>query len=227
MIITIDGPTASGKSTIGRLVAQRLGFYYVNSGLFYRALAYLLLDQKGYSQDALVAPDMKDVQELLDTTHFRYHYDADLKEQILFDKEDITSYLHDDRISQAASIVSTYPPVRDEINAFIRRLSQNHNLIVDGRDAGTVIFPHADMKFFLTASLDTRVARLLRTEERLGNTHTSAQALEMITQRDQRDKEREVAPLVIPDDARVVDNSDMSRDQTLGTILELIRKNMR
>jgi len=223
MIITIDGPVASGKSTTGRALAKKLGFYYVYSGAFYRALAYLLINTKGYTQDQLAHPRIEDVVECLDPKRFRYAYDSDLQEQLYYDDTNITQFLKTNQIDQGASIVSTDPKVRDEINNMGRSLAHTHDLMVDGRDAGTVIFPDADVKFFLTASLDVRARRWAAAQEKLGNRYTHEQALVMIGERDTRDRERAIAPLRVPDDAIVVDNSDMDTTQTLAQMIEFIK----
>ena len=113
MIITIDGPTASGKSTVGRLVAKKLGYYYLYTGLLYRALAYLLLKDHGYTLDTIADSDLNIVDELIDPKRLVYRYDADDRERIFFDSSDITSHLKGDRIGQGASIVSTNSEIRE------------------------------------------------------------------------------------------------------------------
>ncbi len=226
MIITIDGPVASGKSTIGRALAKVLGYYYVNSGALYRALAYLLISKKNYSIEKLESPDIIDIQECVDPDRFKYHYDPIYKESITFDGVDITAYLGTSEIGNGASILSTNLAVREEINNYMRALSRSCNLVVDGRDAGTVVFPGADMKFFLTATLAMRMKRWLKAQAAIGNHYTSGQAMEMILERDKRDRERKVAPLIIPEDAIIVDNSQMTRAQTLSYILMLLKSKL-
>lgn len=220
--ITIDGPVASGKSTIGRMLAKKLGYYYIYSGALYRALAYLLMQTKGYTTAQLHHPKMSDVLECLDPQKLIYRYDVDSQERVFFDGTDITPYLKESAIDQGASIVSTDPHVRDEINKLIRLIAEKFDVVVDGRDAGTVIFPHASAKFYLTASLDVRARRWQGAQKKLGNMFTHEQALQLLGERDQRDQSRKVAPLMIPDDAIVIDNSELDAEQTLGKILHYI-----
>lgn len=218
MIITIDGPTASGKSTIGRALAKSLGYYYVNSGLLYRALAYLLMTNKKYTLKGLLLVHMPDVREYMDPARFLYTYDPIDQESISFDGAHISAYLRSSEVGNGASIVSTHLEVREQINHYMRTLSESYDLVVDGRDAGTVVFPQADMKFFLTAILAVRIKRWIKVQADLGNFYTYQQAMEMILERDKRDRERNVAPLTIPDDAIIIDNSNMTRAQTLSSL---------
>lgn len=222
-IITIDGPVASGKSTISRMLAKKLGYYYLYSGALYRALAYLLITTKNYTQEQLHNPDMFDVQACLDAKRLVYHYDAQSQEHIFFDSHDITPYLKSSAIDQGASVVSAYPPVRDEINALLRTIATQFDVVVDGRDAGTIIFPEAFPKFYLTASLAVRAARWREAQKKMGNVFTIEQAEQQLTVRDTRDKERAVAPLIVPEDAIIVDNSHLNAEQTLQKMLRYIK----
>lgn len=221
--ITIDGPVASGKSTISRMLAKKLGYYYIYSGALYRALAYVLIHNKGYTHEQLHHPEMSDVLECLNPLRLIYTYDAQSQERVFFDGIDITSHLKDSSIDQGASIVSTDPQVRDEINKLIRLIAQKFDVVVDGRDAGTVIFPDATKKFYLTAELDVRARRWQEAQRKLGNAYTHAQALQQLNERDKRDKERKIAPLVIPDEAILIDNSELDAEQTLAEIVNYIK----
>lgn len=227
MIITIDGPTASGKSSIGRALAKHLDYYYVNSGLFYRAVAYLLITKKGYELEGVAHARLEDVQECLDPKRFRYEYHPATKEHVFFDGVEITPFLKDSVIDQGASMCSTDIRVREEINTFMRHLGEQSNLVLDGRDAGTVVFPRAEIKFFLTATLAVRARRWIIAQLKLGHAYTPAQAIILISERDDRDRTREVAPLRIPDDAFIIDNSKMTRAQTLSYMLLLIKQKLK
>jgi len=220
--ITIDGPVASGKSTMGRMLAKKLGYYYIYSGALYRALAYLLMHSKGYTPAQLHHPEMSDVLASLAPDKFIYSYDVESQERVFFDGTDITPYLKESVIDQGASIVSTDSAVRDEINKLIRLIAEKFDVVVDGRDAGTVIFPHASAKFYLTASLDVRARRWQGAQKKLGNTYTHEQSLQLLGERDKRDQGRKVAPLMIPDDAIVIDNSELDAEQTLAEIMRNI-----
>ena len=220
MIITIDGPTASGKSTAGRLLAKELNYYYLYTGLLYRALAYLLMNEQGYTLETIAHPDMNVVDQIL--KQLIYRYDASNRERIFFDKKDITPYLKGDRVGQAASIVSTNPEVRDRLNILQRAIADDHDVVIDGRDSGSVVFPKADVKFFLTASEDVRALRWKAQQEKRGENVTLQEAQEFVKSRDHRDTTRKTAPLTIPQGAQVIDNSNMSIGETLAKIKNVL-----
>lgn len=221
MIITIDGPTASGKSTIARLLAEKLDFYYINTGLLYRALAYLLMQQKKYTYDMLACPKPEDIEAIIDLQCLVYTYSDG--PHISFDNEDITSFLKDVSLDKAASIVSTVPFVREMLLKFQRDIAKRHNVVAEGRDTGSVVFPHADHKFYLKAKLTVRAQRWLQMQQLRGNILTLEEAIKTISERDERDSKRTIAPLTIPQGAIVLDNSDMSQEETLQTFLKIIR----
>lgn len=218
MIITIDGPTASGKSTVGRLLAKKLNSYYLYTGLLYRAVAYLLMKDHSYTLETIAQPDMKIIDQLLDTKRFVYHYDPTDRERIVFDGVDITPYLRGDMIGQGASIVSTNPEVRERLDCLQRKIANDYDVVIDGRDSGSVVFPHADHKFFLTASEDERAARWKKQQEKQGEAVTLESAKTFISTRDQRDSMRKIAPLTIPIGAQTIDATHMSIAQVLEKI---------
>jgi cytidylate kinase len=221
MIITIDGPTASGKSTLARAVAQKLGFYYVYSGLLFRALAYILMRDKGYTLASIAHPHAADVDYALDPAFFSYSY-SDGKEHILFHEENITSLLKTNDIDAAASIISTDPSVRQCILEVQRAVAREHSVVADGRDAGSVVFPHAEYKFFVTASLSERARRWILDQAKQGRTFTPEQAQEQLEERDHRDSTRVHAPLIIPAGAQIIDTTTLSKDEALAAIINQI-----
>ncbi len=224
MIITIDGPTASGKSTTATLLAQKLGMNHLNSGLLYRALAYLLLNKKQYGLTDLYEPLARDVSFFLDPERFLVSFGKDNKMSILYAQEDITPFLKDEIIDSAASMVSTNAVVRQKITDLQRVLAQEKDIVLDGRDAGSNVFPHADVKFYVTASEPIRAVRWQQAMAKKGINFSLLEAIENIKERDSRDQNRKIAPLQIPDDAIVIDNSDDSIEQTLLEILECLKK---
>lgn len=210
MIITIDGPVASGKSTIGKLLAQKMGAYYLYTGLLYRALAYLLMHHDGYTLTTIGNPDLMKVQRLLEPHRFIYQYDAQTGERIFFDGHDITALMKDALIDQAASIMSAHPLVRKALNVLQRAIADKRRIVIDGRDAGSVVFAHASYKFFLTADEKERARRWQAQQTNKGLTVSLDQALHEIHSRDQRDAQRTHAPLIIPHGAQVIDTTGMS-----------------
>ena len=222
MIITIDGPTASGKSTVSRILADRLSYYYICSGLIYRAIAYVLVNKYGYSPDTLMAVRTEDIAQCADTQRLQYNYDGLSQERIFFDQEDITVFLKDKFVDQITSLVSVNKHVRTAVTAIQRAIADNHNIVIDGRDVGSVVFPHAQIKFFITASVAVRAERWRKDQERYDNHLSLDEAVALITQRDERDRNRAIAPLVVPQGAIVIDTSDLSKEETIEKIVEYV-----
>lgn len=220
MIITIDGPCASGKSSVARVLAKKLGFHYLQTGLFYRAAAYVALAR----HPEVNRHDFKQVAELFTQLS---HDDLAAIEVIEYrcnEQEvevwcgglDITGFLHEVSIGQAASVISVQKIVRDRLLRAQRDVAGRHDIVADGRDCGSIVFPHAHHKFYLTARVDVRAVRLLHDPERKAQDMTLAQAIADIEQRDERDMNRAVAPLVIPNGATIIDSSDLTFDQTVA-----------
>ncbi len=219
MIITIDGPIASGKSTIARLLAKHFNYYYIYSGILYRALAYLLINEAGYTENMLRDPKREDIVRYLDPKFFQYVYDDQFQERVFFDKEDITPRLKSSFIDKMTSILSVNKQVRDALMQVQRKLAQQHSVVVDGRDAGSIVFPHADFKFFLTASVSVRATRWKNQQAKIGCLFSREQASKIISERDNRDATRAIAPMIIPDRAIIVDNSDLNVQETLQKMI--------
>ena len=225
MIITIDGPVASGKSTIGRMLADKLEYYYLNSGLLYRALGYVLITFRGYSIETLNQIAQKDIDYCLDVTRFSYRYDAQQNESLFFDGNNITSYLKDRIIDKAASIISSNEHVRDAITQIQHRIAAHSNIVADGRDVGSIVFPQAEYKFFITASVQVRAERWQKDQQKkYGNYFSLSEAVAAITDRDDRDKMRIIAPLIVPVGAIVIDTSELSLKQVLEKMMHYIKK---
>ncbi len=222
MIITIDGPVASGKSTVSRILAQQLGYYYLCSGLLYRALAYLLVNKYGYTIETVVNLSIEDINACFDARFFVYHYDKTGEEHIFFDAQDITPYLKDTFIDKISSIISVNKEVRSAVTAIQRTIAAHHDIVTDGRDVGSVVFPHAEFKFFVTASVAVRANRWRKDQEKYGNFLSSEQAVVSITDRDNRDKYRDIAPLIVPQDAIVIDTTELTIQQTVELIMRYI-----
>jgi cytidylate kinase len=208
VVITIDGPVASGKSTIAQALAKHLGFYYLYTGLLYRAVAYI--------QD-----QFKDLHGLNVIKDITYEYRGS-KPHILYKSNDITHFLYDASLDQKSSIVSADPDVRAALLPIQHAVASKYNILADGRDCGTVVFPDATVKIFLTADLETRSWRLFNDNKRTYAGMTFEEVHAALVERDNRDQSRPVAPLRIPDNALIIDNSRMTREQTIETFLKLI-----
>lgn len=222
MIITIDGPSASGKSTVAHVLAKELGYYCLYSGLLFRAVAYLLVNHELYTEDMLKNPQPEHIQKYLDPARFTYQYDTSGKAIIVFDGQDITPYLKDSNIDQSASILSTNKQVRDILLRVQQRIGKKYHLVVEGRDSGSVVFPYAEYKFFLTASPEERACRWQKMQEERGIKYTLEEAMQELEKRDTRDANREIAPLRVPEEAIIIDSTDLDIRQVVRKMVSYI-----
>ncbi|MFH1831668.1 MAG: (d)CMP kinase [bacterium] len=227
MVITIDGPAASGKSTVAQILARELGSYYLNTGLLYRAVAYIIArrheNPDGSGCDCCMGDIKIEAQDLDFIGRIMYEY-RDGKPYVMYKKEDITQHLYDAQIGDLASVISATALVRNALLPLQRDIAQKYDIVADGRDCGTVIFPDARFKFYLTASLDVRASRLLAGVRYNGVNASLDDIKQDLEIRDHRDTHREVAPLKKPDNAIFVDNSDMTIEETVAYFLRIIRE---
>ncbi|MEX0671859.1 MAG: (d)CMP kinase [Candidatus Babeliales bacterium] len=224
MIITIDGPAASGKSTVARELARRLGYHHLSTGLLYRGLAYLLITMSDYNEVTIAQPSEEEVIDFLDPEKFSYFEDVDSLGHVSWDGKDITHYLKTPEIDTAASLLSSNPMVREYLLEYQRWFGDTYDMVADGRDLGSVVYPNADVKFFLTAQPEERARRWLADQVKKGNALSLQQALTAVNERDSRDRERAVCPLIQPADAIIVDNTDLAPQQTLDAMMAIIQQ---
>ncbi len=208
MIITIDGPVASGKTTLARALAHEFGCFYINSGFLYRALAYVLL-HAGFSPEQLAHFSYEQIIQYVDLDQLIYTYTKN-REHVQYQNQDLTPYLKDAQIDRASSIIATNPTARDIVLKKVRTLADHQSVVIDGRDAGSVIFPNAELKIFLTARPEIRAQRWLQVQHTFNHEPSLKQAIQEIQQRDERDRTRNAAPLRVPEHAVVIDSSDAS-----------------
>lgn len=222
MIITLDGPAGSGKSTLAQAIAQHLGIYYINSGFIYRGFALGALNQ-GIALDDLLKMPTALLHEIMG--QLCYYYDPIHKQVTIFiNGIDHTKSLKKPQIDQAASILSMNMEVRYLIIDYIRVLAQRYACSIDGRDCGSVMFPQATCKFYITAALTVRAQRWLIDQAKKGTHYSLEQACDLLQERDERDSQRLNAPLVIPEHAYIVDTSELTADQTVTLLLDYIQK---
>ena len=216
--IAIDGPAGAGKSTIAKRLAKELGYYYVDTGAIYRTVAYFL-DLLGVSPK-----DVDGVERYIDELTVSIEYDEDGLQHMIMNGMDVTQDIRTQDISQKASLVSAHVVVREVLLDMQREVARHHNVIMDGRDIGTVVLPEADVKIFLTASAEVRAQR--RTDELLskGQKANFEQILKEIKQRDYQDTHREIAPLKMARDSVKVDTSELNIDEVVATIREIAGK---
>ena len=212
MIVTFDGPSASGKSSLAKNVAKKLGYYYLNSGMLYRGLAFCLLHRMNLTEEVLDT-----YQDFLPCLmRLCYCYDVKTGDMtVLLDNENITLFLKTAEIDKASSALGNNKQARMALMDFERILVQQYdNFSVDGRDCGSLVFPQAECKFYITADLCVRAKRWQSDQGKQGNIVSFEQAVAAEQQRDKNDSEREYAPLVIPEGAIVIDTSYLTLEQT-------------
>jgi cytidylate kinase len=217
LIIAIDGPVGSGKSTVARRVAEMLGYAHLDSGAMYRAVGLKAL-RHGVPLDS---------PERLAALAGAARIDLvprDGKLLVLLDGEDITDAIRAPEVSRAASVVAVVPGVRHPMVAEQRRAGEQGGVVMEGRDIGSVVFPHADLKIFLDASPEVRASRRQRELEEKGEPMEFERVLEEVHERDRRDRGREMSPLVRATDAVVVDNSAMDAEETARVIVLLAKE---
>lgn len=220
MIITIDGPVASGKSSIARNLAIKKGYYYLNSGFLYRAIAYILLNNFKYSSLDLSHPKIDHLDEIFFSLKYEF---TNGKTFIWYNGEDLSLFLKSPEIDDAASRVSQVGLVRNLLLPLQKSLAENYNLVVEGRDIGSVVFPEADYKFFLTADILVRSFRWRMDQLRKNIKVSPEEALSYVSNRDRRDIERDIDPLVVPKDAIIIDSSTRSIDEVVEALCEIIK----
>lgn len=216
MIIAIDGPSGAGKSTLAKKLAANLGFIYLDTGAMYRALALKIL-----RQGVDLADDQK-LAELVNSTSVDLQCDrAELK--VLLDGKNVASEIRTPAVSQMASKASALKLVRDRMLELQRRLGERGSVVAEGRDIGTVVFPDAQVKIFLSASAAERARRRCAELRAAGQPVDLDVTLREIEERDQRDSERALAPLRKADDALVIDSSNSTADEVAACVLAEIR----
>ena len=214
--IAIDGPAGAGKSTIARALAKELGYYYVDTGAIYRTVAYFL-DLLGVSPK-----DVDGVERYLDELTVEIEYDEDGKQHMIMNGMDVSDDIRTQDISQKASLVSAHGIVRDMLLDMQRDVAKKHNVIMDGRDIGTVVLPRATVKIFLTASAEVRAQRRLEEMQAKGQKGSFKQVLADIQQRDYQDSHREIAPLKRAKDAVLLDTSELDIDGVIAAMKKIV-----
>jgi len=219
LIIAIDGPVGSGKSTLARRVAQLMGYVYVDTGAMYRAVA-LKASRRGMALAAQDASDENALVELARDTRI------DLRaqnggQQVFLDGEEVTGAIRTPEIAQAASKVAINAGVRHVMVAEQRRAGEQGGVVMEGRDIGSVVFPEADLKIFLTASPEVRAERRWREHQQKGDAIDLARTLDEVHERDRRDRERASSPLVRAADAVVVDSTAMEPEEVARLVVML------
>jgi CMP/dCMP kinase len=224
LTIAIDGPAGSGKSTVARRVAAMLGYLYLDSGAMYRAVALKVLERR------IALESEVQLEALARETHIELKAPtqeqeaAGLKNRVFLDGREVTEAIRTAEVAQAASRLATIAGVREVLVAEQQRAGNGGGVVMEGRDIGTVVFPSAELKIFLDASQETRAQRRWKEHQEKGDDATLLEVLQEVRERDKRDRERKVSPLVKAKDAVLVDNTAMGIEETARLIVFLVEE---
>lgn len=219
--VAIDGPAGAGKSTIAKILAEELGFIYVDTGAMYRAMALSCL------RNGIDVEDKEAVVEHCKQRKVSLNYENG-EQQVLLDEENVNAYIRTEEVSQATSAISIYEGVREKLLNLQQQLGQEHNVVMDGRDIGTNVLKDAQVKIYLTASVQTRAKRRYEELVKKGMECNLKEIEEDIRERDYRDMHREIAPLKQAEQAVYLDSSELAIEQVVEKIRKIIedRKNL-
>lgn len=218
--IAIDGPAGAGKSTIARQLAADLGYRYVDTGAIYRTVAYFM-DLWGVSPK-----DVDGVNRYIDELTIGIEYDDQGLQHMIMNGMDVTNDIRTQEISQKASLISAHAVVREVLLDMQREMAKNYNVVMDGRDIGSVVLPKATVKIFLTASPEVRAQRRYKELLEKGQKAKYEQVLKEVQQRDYQDTHREIAPLKMCRDSVKVDTSEMNLEESVAAIREIVEEKL-
>ena len=216
--VAIDGPAGAGKSTIAKALAKELGFHYVDTGAIYRTLGYF------FDLIGIGPKDIDGITKYIDECVIEIEWDEDGSQHMFLNETDVSEEIRTPEISKIASAVSAHGLVRDALLEMQREVARTHNVIMDGRDIGSVVLPRADVKFFLTASPEVRAQRRFEELQAKGSKDTYAKVLKEVNDRDHADMTRAVAPLKQTKSHILVDTSDMTIEQVIAHMGTIVRE---
>jgi len=214
MIITIDGPAGAGKSTLAKEISKNLGFIFINSGAIYRSLAYYALKHN---------ISFEEIEYHLDKVQLKIEGNF---EKIYLNGTEITREIYHPEVSKIASLIAKNSKVREFVNNFIRNFAIGKNVVIEGRDTGSIVFPNADIKFYLDANVEERAKRRYKDLISKGIKVNFEKLKEEIEKRDLEDKTRKIAPLTIPKDAIYIDTSYLSFEEVYKKVIDTIKSKL-
>lgn len=215
LVVAIDGPAGAGKSTVARIAAEKLGYTYIDTGAMYRGVAWKALQQKQEITDALILDVVRDID-------VDFHYEGGAT-TVTVDGTDVSKAIRTPKVSHLVSQVAKLGPVREKMVALQRKMAERGSVLMDGRDIATNVLPHADVKIYLTASIEERARRRCKELQEKGHAVRLSDIRADIAARDKADMEREISPLVQADDAMRLDTTGMSINEVVEKILEMCR----
>ena len=214
--ITIDGPSGAGKSTVADVLAKRLGFHHLNTGALYRAITY------GCIQEGITSDDITAVARFLNKCNLKVTVEDGLQ-RVYIKGQDVTPFVRSNIVSTKTPEYSTIMAVREGITNYLRNLSTQMNLVLDGRDIGSYVLPNATYKFYLDASVLERARRRYKELLAAGEKISMKELTKQIEERDRFDKSKKIAPLVVPKNAIIIDSTHLNIDQTVDEMLKHIK----
>ncbi len=218
MIIAIDGPAGAGKSTIAKLIAKKINCTYINTGAMYRAVAYFLLKE----EKSIESLKESELQALLAEINIQFK-----DERTILNGEDITEKIRTEEVARLASTVAKNPLVRERLTHLQRQIAKKEECVVmEGRDIGTVVFPNADVKIFLTASPEERARRRYEELVAKGQNVSYEEILQQIKKRDKQDTEREIAPLKPTEDYTIIDTTNKTIEEIADNIIKIVKSKL-
>lgn len=212
-IVAIDGPAGAGKGTITKLVGERLGLVNIDTGATFRCVALNMI------QENIKIEEEKRIQDILDKIHIQMEPNG----KIFLNEQEVTKRIRENDVNDLVSPVSTLPIVRNKLLEIQRKIAEGKNVIMEGRDIGTVVFPNADVKIYLDATAEERARRRVLQNQEKGIEASYEEVLEKIKERDKRDSTREIAPLKKAEDAIYVDSTNLNIDQVVEEIIKIIK----
>ena len=219
--IAIDGPAGAGKSTMARRLAEALGFVYVDTGAIYRTVGYHM------NLMGIGPKDVDGITRLIDDVNLDITYDAEGAQHMILNGDDVSEEIRSPEMSMIASTISAHKVVRDFLLDTQRDLTKKYDVVMDGRDIGTVVLPDADLKFYLTAAPEGRALRRVKQHRAAGQEVDEAKILQEIIQRDEQDMNRPIAPLRQAEDAVRIYNSYLNTDEATVRMLEIARQRLK
>ena len=215
MIITLDGPSGTGKSTLTKEIAKALGFSLLNTGMLYRALTYYLFTNN-------ILPNSEELKKIIDSTKIDIIF-VNNEQRVIINGDDYTKYINDIIVQKNVSLYSVIPCFREKVTNVFRESVNNNNIVVEGRDIGTVVFPNAEYKFYVVCDIEIRAKRRLTDLMNDNQVITLEDVKKSLQLRDKIDSSREVSPLKCPENAVIIDTSHSTIKQSLAEILSYIK----